>query len=75
MKQFEATGDVGPTSESQERRHVRVLDDMHKLFTIGLVLEQPTLQLKEISSKTENATFVKVLLMICRLLHQYGMTL
>ena len=76
LKQFEATGDVGSTSRHQERRHLRALDDTHELFIIGLVLEQPTLQLKEICYKIENTTSVKVSpSTICRLLHRYGMTL
>ena len=41
-----------------------------------LVLEQPTLQLKEICSKIENATFVKMSpATVCRLLHRFGMML
>ena len=78
LKQFKVTGDIGPSSESQcqERRHVHFLDDTHELFIIGLVLEQPTSQVKEICSKIENATFVKVSpATVCRLLHRFGMTL
>ena len=78
LKQFKVTGDIGPSSESQcqERRHVHFLDDTHELFIIGLVLEQPTSQVKEICSKIENATFVKVSpATVCRLLHWFGMML
>lgn len=73
--QFEATGDVRPKGPAKERRHLRVLDDLHEHFIIGLILERPTLELKEVCREIEAATCVKVSCStLCRLLHRYGMT-
>ena len=60
LSQFEATGDVRPKGPTKERRHVRILDDLHEFFIIGLVLERPTLELKEICERIEAVTNVKV---------------
>ena len=71
---FEATGEVSPNGPAKERGHLHVLDDLHEIFVIGLVLECPTLDLKEIGGKIEAVTNIKVCCStVYRLLHRYGM--
>ena len=71
---FEVTGEVSLNGPAKERGRFHVLDDLHEIFVIGLVLECPTLDLKEICGKIEAVTNVKVCFSaVYRLLHRYGM--
>ena len=72
---FETTGEVDP-KPIPKREELRKLDGHHELYIIGLVMENPALQLSEICSMIEEispGTQVS-LSTVCRLLHHYGIT-
>ena len=74
FKRFESTGDVAPLARGR-RPDKRKLDDYHELYIIGLVTENPAINLQEICSKIEEATYVRVSgSTVCRVLHRNGFT-
>ena len=71
---FVRTGDVTPLQRSP-RPDSRKLDNLHELLIIALIHENPTLYLKELSSKITQVTNVTVSAStICRTLHRNGIT-
>ena len=73
-KRFETTGDVLPLQRSA-RHSCRKLDELHELYVICLILDNPGLYLTEICQKILEATNVSVSQStICRVLHRNGFT-
>ena len=71
---FERTGSVDPKVR-QARDTCRKLDDCHEVYILGLIYNNPALQLHEICNKIEEATSVIVSApTICRLLRRNGLT-
>ena len=69
---FVDTGDVSPATRRQ-RPESRKLDDLHELFIIAIISENPTLYLSEICSKINEVTSVTVSApTVCRVLHRNG---
>ena len=74
MKLFETTGCVDPKVQPS-REDLRKLDDCHELYILGLIYDNPALQLNEICNKVEEVTAVIVSgPTICRLLRRNGIT-
>lgn len=74
IKLFETTGSVDPKVQPT-RNDLRKLDDVHELYILGLIYDNPALQLHEICNKVEEATAVVVSgPTICRLLRRNGLT-
>ena len=74
MRIFFNTGTVDP-KDPPSRAELRVLDDHHKLYILGLLYVNPALQLQEICHRIEQITSVVVTPpTIFRLLKQNGMT-
>ena len=74
MKLFETTGCVDPKVQPS-REDLRKLDDFHELYILGLIYDNPALQLSEICNKVEEVTAVIVSgPTICRLLRRNGIT-
>ena len=72
FKRFEDTGDV-TVSKQQSRPYHRKLDDLHELFIIGIVMENPCIYLTEICQAIYEATGVKVSSsLVCRTLQRNG---
>lgn len=72
FKKFEDTGDVKPKTYPSKQEW-RKLDDMHELYIIGIVAENPGLYLKEICAKIYHATGVTVSdSTVCRTLRRIG---
>ena len=71
---YEATGDV--TAHKQPARpDNRKIDDLHELFIIGLVHENPAFYLHEICANILDATGVSVSgSTVCKVLHRNGIT-
>lgn len=59
LRKFESTGDVQPL-HPPVRLHLRKLDDLHELYIIGLIAENPGLYLSEMCQKIFEATNVVV---------------
>ena len=59
MKLFETTGCVDPKVQPS-REDLRKLDDCHELYILGLIYDNPALQLNEICNKVEEVTAVIV---------------
>ena len=76
FKRFHDTGDISPSKHHGRRRTTsRKLDDLHELYILGLVADNPGLYLSEISRKITEATNVSVDgSTVCRLLHRNGYT-
>ena len=71
---FQLTGEVHPV-QNKQRREIRKLDVHEKLYTIGMVLDRPSMYLSEVCHKLEEASGVVVTPpTICRLLRTYGIT-
>ena len=69
FKSFELTGDVRPMGRA------RKLDGHHELYILGLIAENPGVNLQEICAKVEEATHVSVSgSTICRVLARNGFT-
>ena len=60
LSRFKSTGDIRRTRRSTRPRK---LDELHELYIIGLISENPGLHLKEIRQKIQEATNVSVLLL------------
>lgn len=74
LRKFESTGDVQPL-HPPVRLHLRKLDDLHELYIIGLIAENPGLYLSEMCQKIFEATNVVVSgPTLCRVLHRNGFT-
>ena len=74
MQHFEATGCVDPKVQPS-REDQRKLDDCHELYILGLIYNNPTLELHEICNKVEEISAVVVSgPTICRLLRRNGIT-
>lgn len=73
VKLFENTTSVEPKKAKQPV--CSKLDNHHKLYIIGLVLENPSIYLGEICSKIQDVTGVTLTpSTICKLLSKYGFT-
>ena len=71
---FQLTGEVHPI-QNKQRREIRKLDVHKELYTIGMVLDRPSMYLSEVCYKLEEASGVVVTPpTICRLLRTYGIT-
>lgn len=71
---FVITGDVAPTPRSA-RPDSRKLDDLHELFILAIISQNPTLYLREICSQIFEVTSVTVSAStVCRVLHRNGCT-
>lgn len=69
---FVDTGEVSPAPR-RPRPDSRKLDDLHELFIIAIIAENPTLYLSEICSKIYEITNVTVSAStVCRVLHKNG---
>lgn len=74
FKRFEERGDVDPLKRSK-RPDNRKLDNLHELYILGLVLQNPSLYLNEICQRIQEATSVTVSAScVCRALHRNGFT-
>jgi transposase len=72
FKKFEDTGDVVPKTYPAKLEW-RKLDDLHELYIIGLVAENPGLYLREMCQKIYDATGVRVSdSTLCRTLRRNG---
>lgn len=73
-KRFEESGEVSPKKRGS-RPESRKLDDLHELYVLGLVLENPSLYLRELCQKIKEATGTTVSSScVCKLLHRNGFT-
>ena len=71
---FVRTGDVIPLERSS-RPECRKLDDLHELFIMGLICENPSLYIGEICSKIAEVTNITISTStVCRVIHRNGMT-
>ena len=71
---FQLTGEVHPV-QNKQRREIRKLDVHEELYTIGMVLDCPSMYLSEVCHNLEEASGVVVTPpTICRLLRTYGIT-
>ena len=74
LKRFEATGDVSPVQRSV-RQSCRKLDELHELYVLCLILDNPGLYLNEICLRIREATNVEVSqATVCRVLRRNGYT-
>lgn len=68
------TGDVSPKKASK-RPCCRKVDDLHQLYIIGLIHENPAIYLHEICSKISDVTGVSVsCATICQIIHKNGVS-
>ena len=71
---FQQTGKVDPVL-SEQRRELRKLSVHEEIYTVGMVLEDPSMYLSEVCHELEEAMGVVVTPpTICRLLRRYGIT-
>ena len=71
---FQDTGEVSPISGRGQRPTCRKLDDLHEIYILGMVADNPALYLSEIVRNISNATNVFVDgSTVCRVLgrHRY----
>ena len=74
MKLFETSGSVDPKAQPP-MEHLRKLDDHHELYILGLVYNNPAIQLHEICNAIEEVTAVVVSVpTVCRVLKRNGLT-
>jgi len=72
VKRLQLTGDVGVKKHPKKDKK---LDQYHEIYIINLILDSPSLQLKEISSEVSQITGTTVSSStLCRLLARYGFT-
>ena len=73
---FQDTGDISPKPRHGQRRPAcRKLDDLHEIYILGMIADNPGLYLSEIARNISDATNVLVDgSTVCRLLHRYGCT-
>lgn len=73
--QFMETGDVEPKGNKAPKAYLRKLDDHMEMFIVGLILDTPSLYLKELCSKVTEVSGVEVCeSTMCKLLHRHGFT-
>lgn len=73
-KKFVTTGKLSP-SKRTSRPEARKLDELHELYIISLLLENPGLYLDEICSKIRDSTGVTVSgSTVCRVIRRNGLT-
>ena len=73
FQRFQESGEVAPKQPC--RNDARILDDHHELFILGILMENPSLYLREICQCMFQATGVKVSeSTVCRVLHRNGLT-
>lgn len=71
-KRYEATGDVTPTAQPI-RPHSRTIDNLHELYIIALIHQNPAVYLHEICSQIKQATGTVVSgSSVCKILHRNG---
>ena len=69
------TGDVAPHTAQPEHPDKRKLDNLHELYIIGLIHENPAFYLHETCAKIFEATGVSVSgSTVCKVLHKNGLT-
>ena len=73
---FQDTGDISPKPRHGQRRPAcRKLDDLHEIYILGMIADNPGLYLSEIARNISDATNVLVDgSTVCRLLHRHGCT-
>ena len=73
---FQDTGDVSPLSRQGKcRPTIRKLDELHEVYVLGMIADNPSLYLSEIVKRINEATNVSVDgSTVCRLLHRNGCT-
>ena len=73
--EFIEKGDVDPKGKRGPKPYLKKLDNYMEMFIIGLILETPSLYLKELCKKVEEVSGESVSeATICRLLHSHGFT-
>jgi transposase len=73
-QQFECTANVEPIRR-KARPELRALDEHNELLVIGIIMENPTLYLEEVSKHILSIANISVApSTICRLLRRYGIT-
>ena len=73
--QFLENGEVEPKGNKGPRTCRRKLDDQEELFIVGLILEEPSMYLKELCEKVSEVCGVDVCeSTICKILHRHGFT-
>ena len=72
---FKNTGEISPTCRRGKSRPIsRKLDNLHEIYILGLVADNPGLYLSEIARKISEATDVVVDgSTVCRVLHRHGL--
>ena len=68
---FQDTGDISPLSRRGKcRSTIRKLDELHEVYVLGMIADNPSLYLSEIVKRINEATHVSVDgSTVCRLLH------
>ena len=75
FRTFMETGHVQPKGNNEPKLHQRKLDDYLSMFIVGLILESPSLYLKELCTRVKEVSGVDVCMStICKLLHKHGFT-
>ena len=71
---FRDTGELSPKKNTRKRRtRSQKLDDLHELYIIGMIVDNPGLYLSEIMSRIKKAMNIVVNgSIVCRLLHRNG---
>jgi transposase len=73
--EFLSRGGVEPKGNKGPRRFLRKLNAYEEMFIVGLVLETPSLYLKELCTKIEEFSGIVVCeATICNILHRHGLT-
>lgn len=73
FQRFQESGEIAPKQPC--RNDARILDDRHELFILGILMENPSLYLREICPCIFQATGVKVSeSTVCRVLHRNKLT-
>ncbi len=71
-RRFDETGTVKPKPYQQ---HERTLSSLDEIFIIGIVLENPSVYLREIALAVEEVLMKEVSpSTICRIIHRHGLT-
>ena len=75
FQQFIKTGEVEPLCKRKERPATRKLDDLHEVFILNMVADNPGLYLSEMTRRIHEATNTAVnCSTLCRLLRRNGHT-
>ena len=74
FQMYESTGDVAPLKRA-ERYELRKLDNLHEIYIIGLICENPAIYLREVCGKIFEVTGVRVSTStVCKVIHRNGIT-